>query len=210
MTSPRSLRSAAGALAAGAFLLIPAVPAHAETADLIDADPVEVVIESPAPGESRSFDLSVLSTTDTTVPIGLTVVDQSGALVAGPTPVEITLTDDAGQTVLESTRADDLLGRTLDLPDLSAGASYHLAGTVTLPVDAGNSYQGADGQIVFRFQASAEPPAGEPSAPALTEAVTSRLATTGATVLGAVVAGAVLLAAGWAMLATRRRRDTHA
>jgi len=207
-----TLRTALGTLIGTALLILPATSASAEPADLIDADPVAVTVQAPAPGETQSFDLAVTSVTDTTVPLVLTVVGSSGGLLSGPTPVEITLTDDDGTRVLEPTRADELLGATLDVPDLAAGAGYHLTGSVTLPSAAGNEYQGADGRVVFRFQVETDSPITstvDPS-PAPGASAPSGLATTGATVAAAVTAVAVLVMTGTWLLAARRRRNSDA
>lgn len=206
----RAHRAGAGTVLAAALLVLPAASASAEPADLIEARTTAVSLHAPAPGESQTFDLSVTSVTDTTVPLVLTVAGQSGGLLSGPTPVEVALVDDAGGPVLAPSRADKLLGTRLDLPDLAAGAGYHLTGTVTLPADAGDEYQGATGQVVFRFQVATDSPATSDPAPAPGAATSSGLATTGATVAAAVAAVAVLVTTGAWLLAARRRRSSHA
>lgn len=206
----RAGRTAASTVLGTALLLIPATSASAEPADLVEADPVAVSIQAPAPGETQTFDLTVRSVTDTAVPLVLTVAGTSGGLLSGPTPVEITLTDDAGDPVLEPTPADVLLGSTLDLPELAAGAGYHLTGSVTLPLAAGDEYQGADGQVVFQIQAATDSPTTGTASTTPGAATPSRLATTGATVAGAVAALAALVTTGAWLLAARRRRSSDA
>lgn len=208
--TPRTGRAAASAVLGTALLLLPATSASAAPADLIEADPVAVSVQAPAPGETQSFDLSVTSVTDTSVPLVLTVAGTTGGLLSGPTPVEITLTDDAGGLVLAPTPADVLLGSTIDLPELTAGAGYHLTGSVTLPLAAGDEYQGADGQVVFRFQVATDSPTTGTTSPTPGAAAPSGLATTGATVAGAVAAVAVLVTTGAWLLAARRRRSSDA
>lgn len=206
----RGHRAGAGTVLAAGLLVLTAAPASAEPADLIEASTTAVSLHAPAPGESQSFDLSVTSVTDATVPLVLTVVGQSGGLLSGPTPVEVTLVDDAGDLVLAATPADTLLGTSLDLPDLDAGAGYHLTGTVTLPADAGDEYQGASGQVVFRFQVAADSTTTAAPAPAPGAVWPPGLATTGATLAGGVSALLVLVTTGAWLLAARRRRTSDA
>lgn len=205
-------RAAAWFTMGATLVLLSSTPASADPADLIDTNTVSVSIEAPAPGESQDFDLSVTSVTDQAVPLDLTVVETSGGLLSGPTPLEVTLVDDDGNVVLAPARADSLEETFIDLPHLSSGATYHLTGTVTLPAEAGNEYQGASGVLVFRFLATGEDPEQPALDPASPPSATpsSPLATTGAQITAALVAVLVLVATGGCLLAARRKREHHA
>lgn len=198
-------------------VVLAAAPADAAEADLIDPGSTRVVLEAPAPGEAQPFDLSVTSVAERPVALELTVLELSGRLSGGPTPVELTLTDDHGTTVLPRTGAAALPGTTLVLPDLAPGTTYHLDGVLTLPLTAGDEYQGAGGELVLRFQVPADraadgSPGGlEPGGAARPRAPgpLPGLATTGVQVSVAAAAALVLMVLG-SVLVRRRRRSPHA
>lgn len=209
-----TLRSAACAALGLVLLSVPAATASA--ADLIDPGSTTVSLEAPAPGESQAFDLSVTSLTETAVPLEITVLDLSGRLTDGPAPVELELVDDQGASVLPATSAAALPGTTLDLPDLAPGSTYHLTGVLTLPRAAGDEYQGADGELVLRFQVPTDRAAdSDPRGLERAAAVRPQepgplpgLASTGAQVWAA--AAALVLVLLGSVLARRRGRSPHA
>lgn len=199
-------------IVAAVFLtLVQAVGASAAPADLIESTPTSVAIDAPAPGESQSWNMSVRNVVDSPLPLGLEISGQSDVLFSGPTPVELSVKTSDGATVVERVAIGEVLGRSLALPELKGGASYNLIGTVTLPREAGNSYQGAGGTLKFRFVSSVDRPSVAPIDPVQnTPAAGPGLAYTGLNnLLPVAAAAAALLAVGAGLLLIRRKNSAH-
>lgn len=200
---PRFVRAVAATCVACAAALTAAAPASAEHGALIDATPAEVVLDAPAPGESRTWAMSVTSTTDRTVALDLEITGQSDRLFGGEHPLQITISDPTGRPVLTQTDVAEVIDSSLELTDLSPGASRQLVGTVTLPSAAGNEYQGAGAALRLRFRAETDEVAKTPSLLAL--------ARTGPAFLVAAGVLAVLsVASGLTLMRYSRKTETHA
>lgn len=195
------------ALAVAALLsMMQAVGALATTTDLIDSTPTSVAIDAPAPGESQKWNMSVRNVAGSSVPLGLEITGQSDVLFSGPAPLELTVRTIDGATVVERAPVQDVLGRSLRLPELAAGASYNLVGTVTLPREADNTYQGASGSLKFRFVTSIDRPDLRPQAPV----AGPDLAYTGlGNLMPLAGAAALLLAIGFGLILVRRKKSVH-
>lgn len=191
---------------AGAALLLVQGPVATAADDLIDATPARVAIEAPAPGHSQEWQMSVVSVTDSAVPLQVRVEGAADRLFSGDHPLLLRIAEPGGRVLVEGPVAD-VLGRTVPLDPLPAGATYTLVGSVTLPAEAGNDYQGADGSLTVRFTATADSVADDPPAddPAADDSWDGALATTGATVGWVALAGLVLLAGGTTFLLLRRK-----
>ncbi|WP_332602992.1 hypothetical protein [Arthrobacter sp. S2(2024)] len=150
--------------------------------------------------------MSVKNLVDSPVPLALEISGRSDVLFSGAAPMELTMNTPDGTAVVERIRVGEVLGRTIRLPELQAGASYNLVGTVTLPRDADNSYQGAGGNLKFHFVTSIDRPNVTPEKPASG----SDLAHTGLRNLIPVgVAAALLLAVGFGLILVRRKKPAH-
>lgn len=192
--------------------------------DLIAADPAAVSIDTPAPGHVDSWTMTARNVTDAPVGLGLDVIPATGEVFAGPHPLQVIVTDDAGQVLL--TAADFAGGSApVVLPVLPAGAQYVVTGHAEMPVDAGDEYRGAGGRVTLRFIATANPeemtsidpplPGGAeaPEAGPGTEAGsdvrapgTPQLAWTGSDVLTVLAVAVAVIGLGTAVLGAMRRR----
>ncbi|MCA4134033.1 LPXTG cell wall anchor domain-containing protein [Arthrobacter sp. M4] len=205
MIALRSLRTLLAVIGVAVLTMIQAVGASAAP-DLIDAAPTAVAIDAPAPGEAHSWNMSVKNVAGQPVPLGLEITGHSNVLFTGPAPMELTVQTRDGVTVVNKVRVGDVLGRSMTLPELGAGASYDLIGTVTLPREADNSYQGASGNLKFRFVTSVDSPKVTPVSPVKGP----DLASTGlGNVLPVAAAAAGLLALGFALILVRRKKSAH-
>jgi hypothetical protein len=206
MIPARSIRALTAVIAAVFLGLVQPAGASAIAADLIDAAPTSLVLDAPAPGESQNWDMSVKNLVDSPVPLALEISGRSDVLFSGAAPMELTVNTPDGTAVIERIRVGEVLGRTITLPELQAGASYNLVGTVTLPRSADNSYQGASGNLKFHFVTSIDRPNVTPDKPASG----SDLANTGlGTLIPIGVAAALLLAVGLCLILVRRKKPAH-
>ncbi|MDQ1205229.1 hypothetical protein [Microbacterium sp. SORGH_AS_0862] len=199
MNRRNRVRRAAVAVVASLLFTVVAIPASAAE-NLIDATPASVSITAPAPGETVSWDMSVRNITTGPLPLELSISDDGGRLLEGPTPITVTVRERETSRVVAEGSPADLRGMTLTLPDLAAGAEYGLVGSATLPAQADNTYQGASATLDFRFVAvaSAAPPA---------------LAITGQDLFAVTViaaAGATVLILGLWLALSRRRKENYA
>lgn len=182
---------------AGALIIGSSIPAAA-TSSVIDAAPGIVAIEAPAPGHRTTWSMSVTNETDRELPVGLVVEGAEGLLTTGPAPLEIHVADSLGDAVIDTVPAGELLGALIELEPLAPGESRTLDGEASLPREADDRYQGADGRLTFRFTATVDQAA--PTARSL-----SRTGADAAVWFG--LAGASLaLGTGLAVIARRRRR----
>ncbi|MEV8149725.1 hypothetical protein AB0O52_16480 [Arthrobacter sp. NPDC080073] len=197
MIAPRSIRALIAVIAAVFLGLVQCAGASAVASDLIDTAPTAIVLDAPAPGESQVWNMSVKNVAGSPVPLSLEITGRSDVLFSGAAPMELTINTPDGTAVVERIRVGEVLGRTITLPELQAGASYSLVGTVTLPRVADNSYQGASGHLKFHFVSSIDRPNVTPDKPASGP----DLANTGLRNLIPVgVAAAVLLAVGFGLI----------
>lgn len=197
MSRHRRVMSAAVGVSTMLLLSLLTPLAAQALADLIDATPAQVSIETPAPGETQSWEMSVRNLTDQSLPLQLRIDGESEALFSGARPLTIEIQDPESGNVVYSGSVSDLLGTHLYLENLPPRDDYALVGRVTLPSDAGNEYQEADGQLLFTFTTIGE------------AADDGSLATTGGTLSIAllVVAGG-LLVVGVTAFALRKKEKS--
>ncbi|RKS90178.1 hypothetical protein DEU37_1498 [Microbacterium sp. AG790] len=141
------------ALGIAVAVIASSTPAHAQD-DLIDATPVSVTLDTPGPGHTTTWSMSVTNVSTVSVPLSLRITGDAVPLFSGDTPLQITVRDAAGNLVIPATSAFSLLDALLRLPALPAGSTYELEGAATLPPSADNSYQGLGGELLFRFVAT--------------------------------------------------------
>lgn len=180
--------------------------ARASTRELIVATPSHVALTAPAPGASQTWDMKVTSTTDSPTSLNLEVTGASERLFTGTHPLRLTITDPAGHRVLDTVDIPDVLGARIALPDLPAGASRRMVGTVTLPLAAGNRYEGADGSLRLRFRAQANEAPADSTGPGIA------LPDTGAPAFLAAAAALaiVTLTAGFVLVVSSKKKENHA
>ncbi|MEZ2389925.1 LPXTG cell wall anchor domain-containing protein [bacterium RCC_150] len=206
MIGSRSIRALIAVIAAVFLGLVQSTGASAVASDLIDTAPTSLVIDAPAPGESQNWNMSVKNVAGSPVPLALEITGRSDVLFSGAAPMELTVNTPDGTAVVERIGVGEVLGRTIKLPELQAGASYNLVGTVTLPREADNSYQGASGNLKFHFVTSIDRPNVTPEKPGSG----ADLANTGLRNLIPVgVAAALLLALGFGLILVRRKKSAH-
>lgn len=150
----RRLPAVLAVLLAGVFAFAPSAAMAAD--DLIEATPQRVSIAVPAPGHAAEWDMSVSNLTDTDYPLTLVVEGESDRLFSGAHPLELELTDPLTGDVIYSGLAGDSIDSAILVPELPARSDYRLAGTLTLPREAGNEYQSASGHMVFEFRVADE------------------------------------------------------
>jgi LPXTG-motif cell wall-anchored protein len=186
------------AVGLGAMMLLSFTPLAAQaSADLIDATPARVSIVAPAPGETQSWDMSVRNLTDQSLPLQLHTDGESEALFSGAHPLTIEIQESVSGTIVYAGSVSELLGTHLYLENLPARDDYALVGRVTLPLEAGNEYQEADGRLTFTFATITETAADE------------SLATTGGTLsTGLLVVGGGLLVMGVIAVAMRKKEKS--
>ncbi len=196
-----ALRRSLAAVVAG-LVLSSAVtaPAHAATPSVIDVAPGIVSVEAPAPGHSSTWSMIVSNRADRAVPVGLVVEGADGLLTTGPAPLTVSVSSDSGDPVIDAAPAGTLIGSTVALEPLAAGETRVLHGEASLPREADDRYQGADGRLDFRFTALVDTPA--PGA--------STLSRTGVELVsGAALVTALILAGTAFFIIGRRRRSQH-
>lgn len=186
----RPARATLVALSVAAAIFATSAPAHADE-DLIDTAPVSVVFDTPGPGHTTRWDMSVTNVSAVSVPLSLRITGDVVPLFTGQTPLLITVRDASDNLVVAATPAIELLDGLVALPALPAGSTYELKGEATLPRAADNSYQGLGGELVFRFVAT------DPRTP---------LAQTGGDLLTPLIPIAVLATAGGLLLLLLRRK----
>ncbi|SDQ49934.1 LPXTG cell wall anchor domain-containing protein [Leucobacter chromiiresistens] len=196
----------------GASLMTGSSASAIEPADLIEGDEPEVLIESPAPGHLQQWDMSVKNVSGAVLPLEMQIDGESEQLFGGAAPLRVTLAETETGAVLASGAASELLAADVQLPSLGPGDTYRLTGTVALPIEAGNEYQGASGSLDFRFVAvSDDPVASAKSVGAVSQAKEDLAKTGDDGTLSALMAGAIAaLVAGGALLARRFRHAGHA
>lgn len=205
MIALRSGRTLIALLGAGLLVLLQAVGASAVTSDLINATPTAVAIDAPAPGETLTWKMSVTNSVDAPLPLGLEITGASDVLFSGATPMELSVKTLDGATVVERVPVGKVLGQSLQLPELQVGKSYDLVGAVTLPREAGNSYQGASGNLKFRFVTSLDKPGVSPA-----PVTGPNLANTGMNnLLPVAIAAIALLVIGIGFVVIRRKSSSH-
>lgn len=206
MIALRRGRTLIALMGAGLLLLLQSVGASAVTSDLINATPTSVAIDAPAPGETQTWKMSVSNSVDSALPLGLEITGASNVLFSGATPMELSIKAADGVTVVERVPVGKVLGQSLQLPELQVGKTYDLVGSVTLPREAGNSYQGASGNLKFRFVTSLDKPAVTPVSPISGP----NLANTGMNNLLPVgIAAVALLVLGLGFVLVRRKDSSH-
>ncbi|WP_448058827.1 hypothetical protein [Cellulomonas hominis] len=213
MTAATIARRAAGALL-GAGLAAAALTSTATAAgaadDLIDVSPAAVTVQAPAPGHSHEWTMSVTNVTDSAVPLWIEVAGHDGALFTGDAPLELTLRDPAGATILYTADVGEMLGTTVALPDLPAGSTYVVTGAAALPASAGNEYLTADGDLSVRFTALAEDvapgqgPTDDSGVLAAGDPPAGRLPWTGVEPTAALLTALALIGAGLTVVLGRR------
>lgn len=187
----------AAAFALALIVVLTPVGAAAAAGRLIEADPSVIALDTPGPGQSRAWEMSVRSVTDQTVPLTLSVTGESAQLFDGPMPLQLDLKDPRNGTVVFSGPVANVLGSSITLPNLAGRSSYALEGSVTLPASADNRYQNASGNLILTFHAES------------TTAAPSQLAITGsnlATGLLLLLLGVPLVLCGAIILIARRKR----
>lgn len=207
MIALRGGRALIALLGAGLLILLQAVAASAVTSDLINSTPASVAVDAPAPGEVQTWKMSVSNSLDAPLPLGLEITGASDVLFSGATPMELSVRTLDGATVVERVPVGKVLGRSLQLPELQAGKTYDFVGALTLPREAGNSYQGASGNLKFRFVTSLDKPEVN-LAPPITG---PNLANTGMNnLLPVVIVAVALLVIGLGFVVVRRKSSSHA
>ena len=162
-------------------------PALAQDSDLISVSPTTTSISMPAPGHTESWTVEVRNVAKHPVAVDLSTANHlDEVLRLGSTPARITIVDSAGRTLLDDLSIAQLQPQIPVLGELDPGESISLTGTVALPAEAGNEYQGASGELRFTF-------IGETSG---TPGNTDALAETGARLAGAGIAAALLFGTG--------------
>lgn len=161
----------------------------------LDVTPGQIEVAVPAPGGTDLWEASATNAGTDAVSLYLVVSDVAGAAAGGSHPVRMAVHDGAGVVVVEENALPDLGAEPVLLGTLAPEESLTLHGLVSLPREAGNEYQGAEGALVLDFVTldGAAPPAG------------GGLAMTGAGLVWAGVA-ALLLAVMGAHMITRSRR----
>ncbi|HKU29900.1 MAG TPA: LPXTG cell wall anchor domain-containing protein [Arthrobacter sp.] len=206
MIALRKGRALIGLIGAGMLVLLQSVGASAVTSDLINTNPTSVAIDAPAPGETQTWKMSVSNAADSALPLGLEITGSSDVLFSGATPMEISVKTLDGGTVVERVPVGKMLGKSLQLPELQVGKTYDLVGSVTLPREAGNSYQGASGNLKFRFVTSLDKPDVNPAPPYSGP----NLANTGMNnLLPITIAAVALLVIGLGVVVLRRKSSSH-
>ena len=148
-----ALLAVAGILAGLALAAIPMPQSATAAGRLIEAAPAELSLCAPAPGETERWRMSVKNLTERELPLALTVDGGSSRLFGGTHPLQLEIRHPRTGHVLYSGDAGDAIGGSLQLPELAGRASLELAGSVTLPRDAGNEYQDGSAQLGFEFLA---------------------------------------------------------
>lgn len=197
MSLPAWVRAAAVGAGALSMLLPGAMAAAAAPGDLIDSTPAVVVLEVPAPGESVDWSMSVTNLTDGSLPLSLEILGAGEEpLFAGEHGLRLSVAESGGRILVHSTSVADLLDEPMTLSALAAGSTYELRGSVSLPREADNRYQGMSGTLTLRFATSASEPTPDPTLPV-----------TGADAIVAMVAlGAALALAGALIVIAVRSR----
>jgi len=187
----------AAAFALALIMVLTPVGAAAAAGRLIEADPSVIALDTPGPGQSRAWEMSVRSMTDQTVPLTLSVTGESAQLFDGPTPLQLDLKDPRNGTVVFSGPVANVLGSSITLPNLAGRSSYALEGSVTLPASADNRYQNASGNLILTFHAES------------TTAAPSQLAITGSNLATGLLLllGVPLVLCGAIILIARRKRN---
>ncbi|MHA3684882.1 hypothetical protein ACXR2W_11580 [Leucobacter sp. HY1908] len=162
-------------------------PALAQDSDLISVSPASSHISMPAPGHTETWSTEVRNVAKHPVDVDLSTVNElDEVLRSGSTPARITIVDSAGRTLLDDLSVTQLQPQIPVLGQLDPGESISLTGTVSLPAEAGNEYQGASGNLQFTFVAQTSD----------THGVTDALAETGAPLAAAGIAAALLIGTG--------------
>ncbi|WP_028707467.1 hypothetical protein [Propionicicella superfundia] len=203
--SPRSwARTVSVGLASLVLTVLAPVAAQGAPTDLIDSTPATVVLSVPAPGETREWEMSVRNLTDGDLPLSLQVLGDGGqVLFTGPTPLELTVRDASG-VLIDAAPVGGLLDSAVELPRLPAGATYSLSGSVELPAEADNRYQGVSGSLTLRFVTSVDTPSEAP------HQGPGHLAFTGANVgVALIVLAAALILAGIILTVRSRAKGTE-
>lgn len=197
------LVSRSAALGAGVLLALTINPAHAAD-DLIDANPAEVYLDAPAPGEYQTWSTTVASTTDKSVSLDLEVTGSSAQLFSGEHQLRLTLIDGDGAVVINDQPVESVLDGNYPLEALEANQSREYEAFLALPIDAGNEYQDVDGHLRIRFVASADEHATPSKTfPDLPKAGAPAILGISALALGLFCLGIVALTRG-------RKKDNHA
>ncbi|WP_157000628.1 LPXTG cell wall anchor domain-containing protein [Leucobacter komagatae] len=192
----RRLVAALTALLAGVIVFTPSAVTAAD--ELIEATPARVSIAVPAPGHSAQWDMSVSNLTDTEYPLTLHVSGASDRLFGGAHPLELELTDPRTGDVIYSGPAGESIDAAILVPPLPARGEYQLAGTLSMPRDAGNEYQAASGQMVFEFRVLGD---DEPQRP-------PTIPNTGSDVLFWALLGGIGIVSGIAIVAHGRKKTS--
>lgn len=159
----------------------------------LDVTPERVELTVPAPGETRGWTSTATNLGTEAVSLYLVVTDVTGVAAEGPHPVRLSVQDGSGAQVLAESALPEIGSEPVLLGTVVPSEAISLHGSVSLPREAGNEYQGAGASLVLNLVTlDAVPEAG------------GGLAMTGA---GMVwwLGGALLLAATGAGLKARAR-----